>query len=77
MVMSHHIFRPESFAVPYKENVELNKNLEEKVKARTFELNEKNEMIMESIGYAGIIQKSMLPETRDLKSVLSNYYSFE
>jgi len=58
----------------HKKNLELNRTLEEKVRDRTAELENKNREIMESIEYAGLIQNSMLPEQGKLEDVFSDHF---
>lgn len=55
-------------------NLELNRTLEEKVKHRTKELKRKNDEIMESIGYAALIQNSILPSNDILGKYLKDFY---
>jgi len=51
-------------------------NLEEKVRERTFELNEKNRFIIESINYAKTIQTALLPGEQDLKKIFAEYFVY-
>lgn len=60
-------------ANPYKRAVLLNMELEEKVRIRTEELNEKNIKIIDSIEYAKMIQESILPSEDELKLCFSDY----
>jgi serine phosphatase RsbU (regulator of sigma subunit) len=54
------------------ENLELNRTLEDKVRLRTEELKEKNDLITDSIEYASIIQRSMLPDPDKLRPFFSD-----
>lgn len=64
----------EDLEITHEINIELNKNLEEKVETRTAELRNKNEEIMQSIEYAGIILSSTLPKEEDLNKIFSDHF---
>lgn len=49
-------------------------NLENKVRERTRELNEKNEKIQDSIEYAKMIQQTILPDEEEIRKVLKDYF---
>jgi serine phosphatase RsbU (regulator of sigma subunit) len=49
-------------------------SLEEKVKARTIELEEKNKTITDSIQYGSRIQNALLPQEEDLNRHISSYF---
>ena len=59
---------------PYKKAVELNQELEDKVRERTQELQAKNVKITDSIEYAQRIQKSILPPQETLRRIFSDYF---
>lgn len=61
-------------ANPYKRALVLSRELEKMVDERTSELNEKNLKIMDSIEYAKMIQQSILPQEKDLKSIFKDYF---
>jgi serine phosphatase RsbU (regulator of sigma subunit) len=48
--------------------------MEQQVKARTSELAESNEKIMDSIEYARLLQESILPTSEELEDVLGFYF---
>lgn len=56
--------------------LELNKNLEERVKERTHELQQKNDEILASIRYAQRIQKSIMPNFEEIKSLFKDGFLF-
>jgi serine phosphatase RsbU (regulator of sigma subunit) len=62
------------FSKSFKMVEDLSLNLENKVKARTKKLEETNQMIVESINYASMIQASILPERSMLFDYLSDYF---
>jgi serine phosphatase RsbU (regulator of sigma subunit) len=53
---------------------ELNVELEERVKNRTQELREKNTLIMDSINYAKMIQRALLPNRKKIKDFLPDSF---
>ncbi len=61
-------------ANPYKRTLQLNQELEEKVRERTRELNEKNIKIQDSIEYAKLIQETILPSRAELGTVLQDFF---
>ncbi|HHY72223.1 MAG TPA: SpoIIE family protein phosphatase [Bacillus bacterium] len=61
-------------ANPYKRALEMNEQLELKVKERTKELSEKNRAIIDSIDYAKRIQESILPLDRQLHDLWNDYF---
>ncbi|MGD9156738.1 MAG: SpoIIE family protein phosphatase [Bacillota bacterium] len=68
-------------ANPYKRAVQISQYLERIVAERTQELNAKtlelqdtNTKIMDSIGYAKLIQESILPSPEELKSIFKDYF---
>ncbi|MBV6644433.1 MAG: response regulator [Cyclobacteriaceae bacterium] len=58
-----------------KELEETNEELEKKVQERTKELNNINSRLIDSIRYAGELQKSMLPTPRYLKRIFKDHFS--
>lgn len=61
-------------ADPYKRAIVLTERLENKVKLRTQELNERNAKIMDSIEYAKVIQESILPPEKIFSSVFKEHF---
>jgi len=61
-------------ANPYKRAIAMNKELEEQVALRTRELTERNEEILDSIGYAKLLQQSLLPLDRQMAECLSAHF---
>lgn len=61
-------------ADPYKQAILMNMELEAKVDARTQELKESNQKIMDSIEYAKRLQESILPTERELKRVFEQSF---
>jgi serine phosphatase RsbU (regulator of sigma subunit) len=57
-----------------EKNLELNRTLEDKVRERTAELNQKNEEITDSIEYAGLIQNSILPDPHAMAEVFADHF---
>jgi len=57
-------------ANPYKRAVELNRRLEAQVEARTKELSERNQEMLDSISYALLLQQSVLPKESELNVTL-------
>lgn len=53
---------------------EYNRNLEEKVRKRTEEVQEKNRKILESLSYAKRIQESILPRPEQLQNITDKYF---
>jgi serine phosphatase RsbU (regulator of sigma subunit) len=52
-----------------------NRELEEKIVERTRELQDKNERITQSIEYASLIQRSILPQEDDLTAAFANHFA--
>ena len=50
------------------------RNLEQKVKERTRELNEKNAKLQDSIEYAKMIQQTVLPDEAEIRDILNDYF---
>lgn len=61
-------------ADPYKRAIELNEELERQIAARTKELAEQNEKILDSLDYASRIQVSALPTDAELKEALPGHF---
>lgn len=61
-------------ADPYKRALLINQELERKIDERTKELNEKNIKIMDSIDYAKVIQKTILPSSEEINKVFSQHF---
>lgn len=58
----------------YQDLDELNKNLEQKVEERTWELKEKNEQVLDSIYYSKRIQAAIMPPEEKLKTALPEHF---
>ncbi|MFH1050211.1 MAG: [Fe-Fe] hydrogenase large subunit C-terminal domain-containing protein [bacterium] len=69
-----HFYLSKESEIAHTELVHLNETLEEKVKERTQELQEKNELIMDSINYATRIQNAILPWESKIKEELKDYF---
>ncbi|MBM2816824.1 MAG: methyl-accepting chemotaxis sensory transducer [Ignavibacteria bacterium] len=69
-----HFYLSKESEISHNELVQLNDTLEEKVKSRTQELREKNELIMDSINYATRIQSAILPWESKIKEELKDYF---
>jgi len=61
-------------ANPYKRALELNKRLEAQVEARTKELSERNQELLDSMNYALLLQQSVLPKSAELASTLTDAF---
>lgn len=61
-------------ADPYKRALLINEELENKISARTKELNEQHAKIMDSIEYAKLIQKTILPTDEELQRIFRQYF---
>lgn len=61
-------------ANPYKRALLMNEELEKKVNERTWELQEKNNKIQDSIEYARLIQQTILPADNEMKDILQDYF---
>ncbi len=61
-------------ANPLKRALLLTQKMEQQVKARTSELAESNEKIMDSIEYARLLQESILPTSEELEDALGSYF---
>lgn len=67
-------FVSRNLANPYKKALKLNQELEDQVAARTKELHEKNQKLMDSIDYALRIQQSLLPSQEKLHALFKDYF---
>lgn len=67
-------FVSRNLADPYKKALQLNQELEDQVSARTKELHEKNQKLMDSIDYAQRIQQSLLPSQEKLRTLFKDYF---
>lgn len=61
-------------ANPYQRALRINEELEKQIAARTKELAEQNEHIMDSITYAQRIQESILPDKEQMNALLSGHF---
>ncbi len=61
-------------ANPLKRAIALGQELEKQVAARTLELEQKNEKIMDSIDYAQRLQESILPAQTDLAALFADFF---
>jgi len=61
-------------ADPYKRALLINQQLEIKIDERTKELNEKNAKLQDSIDYARVIQKTMLPSPEEIEKAFDEYF---
>lgn len=61
-------------ANPYRRMMVINHELDEKVQARTAELREKNERIMDSIDYAERLQKAIIPSDEELSQAFRDHF---
>ncbi|MEG6522333.1 SpoIIE family protein phosphatase [Desulfotomaculum sp. 1211_IL3151] len=68
------IFVSRNLTDPYKKALQLNQQLEEQVAARTQELSEKNQKLMDSIDYAKRIQEAILPSNHKLNTFFKDYF---
>jgi serine phosphatase RsbU (regulator of sigma subunit) len=61
-------------ANPYQRALKLNKELESQVSARTMELEQRNDEIMDSITYAKRIQESLLPSIEQMDILFEQHF---
>ena len=61
-------------ADPYKRALLINQELEKKISERTKELNEQNAKILDSIEYAKVIQKTILPSSEEIDKIFDQYF---
>ncbi|MEF3306110.1 SpoIIE family protein phosphatase [Paenibacillus sp. GYB003] len=61
-------------AEPYKRAIRLNMELENQISARTRQLAEQNEKMMDSLDYAGRIQQSSLPSEAELREAFPDHF---
>ena len=67
-------FLARQIANPYKRSLELNQQLEDAVRERTWELQEKNRKIRDSMEYAQLIQQTILPLDEDFQKAFSDHF---
>ncbi|WP_127579384.1 SpoIIE family protein phosphatase [Paenibacillus koleovorans] len=63
-----------NLANPYKRTLAINQQLEEQVAARTRQLSERNQEMLDSISYAKVLQESVLPKPKQLESLLAEHF---
>lgn len=68
------VFVSRNLTDPYQKALQLNQQLEAQVAARTQELSEKNQKLMDSIDYAKRIQEAILPSSDKLNTLFKDYF---